>query len=80
MLGGSSLERKVCLLYPRCCHFKKNSASKVTICQLSYVVTSKLLATHFYFLSLKYGVRMRKKNTQESEDEWWARLDKRIEG
>ena len=22
---------------------------------------------------------MRKKNTQESEDEWWARLDKRIE-
>ena len=21
---------------------------------------------------------MRKKNTQESEDEWWARLDKRI--
>ena len=23
---------------------------------------------------------MRKKNTQESEDEWWARLDKRIEG
>ena len=23
---------------------------------------------------------MRKKNTQESEDGWWARLDKRIEG
>ena len=23
---------------------------------------------------------MRKKNTQESEDKWWARLDKRIEG
>ena len=22
---------------------------------------------------------MRKKNTQASEDEWWARLDKRIE-
>ena len=22
---------------------------------------------------------MRKKNTQENEDEWWARLDKRIE-
>ena len=22
---------------------------------------------------------MRKKNTQESEDVWWARLDKRIE-
>ena len=22
---------------------------------------------------------MRKKNTQESEDEWWARLDMRIE-
>ena len=22
---------------------------------------------------------MRKKNTQESEDEWWARLEKRIE-
>ena len=71
-----------------CCHFKEifqTSASKMTnsrYCQLSYVVTSKLLATHFkfYFLSLKYGIRMRKKNTQESEDEWWARLDKRIEG
>ena len=63
----------------------QTSASKMTYsryCQLSYVVTSKLLATHFlnfYFLSLNYGVRMRKKNTQESEDEWWARLDKRIE-
>ena len=39
-----------------------------------------LVILNFYFLSLKYGVRMRKKNTQESEDEWWARLDKRIEG
>ena len=54
---------------------------------LMLLATSKLLATHlkffifyFYFHSLKYGVRMRKKNTQESEDEWWARLDKRIEG
>ena len=43
---------------------------------LMLLLRSKLFLI-FYFLSLKYGVR--KKNTQESEDEWWARLDKRIE-
>ena len=64
----------------------QTSSSKMTnniiVDIVSYVVTSKLLATHFKFLFsfTKIGVRMRKKNTQESEGEWWARLDKRIEG
>ena len=39
------------------------------------LANSSQLILNFYFLSLKYGVRMRKKNTQESEDEWWARQE-----
>ena len=63
------------------------SASKMTYYIIVDIVNylmlllanSQQLILNFYFLSLNYGFRMRKKNTQESEDEWWARLDKRIE-
>ena len=49
------------------------------------VITGKHLGTHILFLFpftkiWGYHKSLRgRKNTQESGDEWWARLDKRIE-
>ena len=69
--------------------FSQSSASKMANCRIVDIVNYLMLLLAnslqlifiFLFPFIKYEVRMRarEEDTQESEEEWWARLDKRIE-